>query len=501
MSSLMQQSVRGIKWSAATQLVAQVAQYGSFVLLARLLSPTDFGYMATATLAVGFVAMLNELGLGAALIQRQDLRPGHLNACFWINLATGLVLCALVAAASGPFASFFHAPAAAPLLAWLAASFPLVAFVVVPKALMERALRFKELGLVDASCAVINAIVSVGLALAHAGAWALVAGTLAGYVAQVVLMWPLAGWRPGLAFTREELRELFRFGLNVLGTRLVGYANNNVDYMVVGHVLGPAALGAYSLAYKLVSWPMIKISHVTLRVMYPAFARLQDDDEALRRHYRTLLGTLAMIVFPLLAALLVLAPAVVPWIFGAAWHSAVLPTQILCGMGALKATICSIGSIFLGKGRPDLELMTNVVGIGLVTSLVCVGVHWGIAGVAAAMLVSTMVGGPWQQSVANRLIGLPMRDYWAALRVPAIAALLGAGAVAFAVWLAGDLPPVVLLLLAAPVMGGVYLAALSAQGLDWLGMLQAFRQKQPDKPGVQVPLGPRRGFRLRRPAS
>jgi O-antigen/teichoic acid export membrane protein len=115
MASLMQQSLAGIKWSALTQLVAQVAQYGSFVVLARLLSPADFGTVACATLVVGFVAMLNELGLGAALIQRQDLRPGHLNAAFWSNVGIGATLWALLAVLAGPIAGFFHSAATAPL--------------------------------------------------------------------------------------------------------------------------------------------------------------------------------------------------------------------------------------------------------------------------------------------------------------------------------------------------------------------------------------------------
>jgi PST family polysaccharide transporter len=464
MSNLAKASISGIKWSALTQFVAQIAQYGSFVVLARLLSPQDFGLVACATLVVNFVAMLNELGLGAALIQRSELRPGHLNACFWSNMAVGTLLALGVGASAGQVAGFFHSPATGPLLMALALGFPLMALAVVPKTLMEKALRFKELGLVDAGAAIANATTAVALAATGWGAWSLVAGTLVGYVIQVSALWPLAAWRPGLRFSTQELRELFSFGLNVLGTRLVGYVNANIDYVVIGRVLGPAALGVYSLAYKLVTWPMLKISHVVLRVMFPAFAQIQHDDEALRRHYVTLVGTLALVTYPLLAGLAVMAPEVLPVVFGPRWAAAAGPVQALCLAGAVKATVCSIGTVFLTKGRPDLEFRTNLLGTVMLAIYVPLGVHWGPQGVALALALVTLVGGTWQQLTANRLLGLAPQAYMGAIRRQALAALAGIAALVALRWAGHALPPLALLALAVPVFAGVYGGLLLAQG-------------------------------------
>ncbi|MDB5100914.1 MAG: Lipopolysaccharide biosynthesis protein WzxC [Cyanobacteria bacterium RYN_339] len=467
MSTLAKASISGIKWSALTQLVAQIAQYGSFVLLARLLSPEDFGVVACATLVVNFVAMLNELGLGAALIQRSELTAGHLNACFWSNVAAGLALALVVGGSAGWVAGFFHSPATAPLLVALALGFPMIALAVVPKTLMEKALRFKELGLVDAGAAIANASVAVTMAATGWGAWSLVAGTLVGYAIQLVAVWPLAGWKPGLRFARTELNELFAFGLNVLGTRVVGYVNANIDYIVIGRMLGPAALGVYSLAYKLVTWPMLKISHVVLRVMFPAFARIQDDDEALRRHYGTLVGTLALVTYPLLAGLAVMAPEALPLVFGPRWAGAVEPVRALCLAGALKATICSIGTVFLTKGRPDLEFRSNMLGTVMLAIYVPLGVRFGTEGVAYAIALVTLVGGSWQQLLANRLLGLDARTYLAAIRPQALAALAGAAALVALRWAGQALPPLALLALAVPLFGGVYLGLLTALGYNW----------------------------------
>ncbi|HEY9722091.1 MAG TPA: MOP flippase family protein [Oscillatoriaceae cyanobacterium] len=470
MANLFQASLSGVRWSALSQLCAQGMQYVSFVWLARLLSPSDFGTVATATLAVGLLSMLNELGLGAALIQRPDLRPGHLNAGFWSNVAVGLALWAGLVASASALAGFFHNAAVAPILAALGASFPVVGLAVVPKALLERALRFKALGLADALAAIANALFAIALALRGAGAWSLVVGTLAGYAVQAIVLYAACRWRPGWRFGRGELAALFGFGASVLGSRLLSYASANVDYLMIGRVLGPGALGAYSLAYKLVTWPMLKISHVTLRVAYPAFARLQEDQPAFRAAYAKLVATLALATFPLLTGLALLAPQLIPLVFGAGWTAAVGPTQVLCLAGLLKALVCSIGTVFMSRGRPDLELKLNLAGLAVLALSVGLGVRSGILGVAIAVAASTLVGAPVQQVVALKLIGLRAGAFLEGLRAPFLATL--ALALALGGWIMIAMPlglPAWGVLAGGTLVGAlIYPAMLSLLGFDWL---------------------------------
>jgi PST family polysaccharide transporter len=267
---------------------------------------------------------------------------------------------------------------------------------------------------------------------------------------------------------------------------MLAYFNQNIDYLVIGRLLGPAALGVYSLAYKLVTWPVLKISHVTLRVAFPAFSRLQHDDEAMRRSYLRLIAVLALVVFPLLVGLAVLGPEAIPLIFGAKWQAAVAPTQILCLAGMIKAVNCSVGSIFMSRGRPDLELKTNLLGTLLLGGFVLGGVRWGVPGVAAAVLFAGLIGFPIQQTVANRLIRLRWASYLDAIRVALVAcsALLAA----LAAWrfeaLARGWPAGVVLAGAVPLAAVVYAAMLSLQGYDWPGLLRliAGRGQRPAAP-------------------
>lgn len=472
MSGLKQASLHGLRWSAITQVAGQLATYGSFVVLARLLSPAQMGLIASATLAVGLISVLNELGMGAALVQRQELTRGHEAACFWSNLAVGFILALLLAAATPLIAMFFGVPALKPVLWALAPTFPIVALGVLPRALLERNLRFKQLGLIEAGASVANGGLAMAMAFMGFGVWSVVAGSWAGFVVQAAAYWAFAGCKPGGRFEREELNELLRFGGNVLGTRVFGYVSANVDYVIVGRMMGPAALGVYSLAYKLVTMPMQRVSYIVLRVAYPAFSRLQHDDEALRRHYLTLVGTLAAVVFPLLAGLAVLAPEAISLVFGPRWAAAAVPTQLLCLVGALKALVCSIGVVFMTKGRPELEMRLNAFGALKLPVFLLIGAHWGLNGLVIAYGLSSLSGVPVQQHFANRVLGLTWGRYLGAIAPPTAAA---AGMLATLALLRHQLlvvgQPAWVVLGAAVIFGApMYLLALGACGYDWPAM-------------------------------
>lgn len=462
--SLMQRSLAGVRWSAATQLVAQGAQYAGFIVLARMLSPAQYGTLASAMLVAGVLALIHEMGLGAALIQRPALSRGHLAACLWTNVAVGWALAVAVGLGAPAIAGFFRDPAVADVLRVLAIGFPLAAAGVLPRALLERELRFKALGLVEAGAALVNGGLTIALALGGAGVWAMVAGALVGTTLQAGALWAVRRPAPGWRCSRHDVSDLLSFGGNVLGSRLAGYFIGNVDYLIIGRLMGPAALGAYTLAYKLVTWPMLKISHVVLRVAYPAFARLEDD-EAFRSHYVQLVGTLALVGFPLLTGLALTAPELIPLVFGAHWHDSIFVTQVLCGVGALKALVCSIGTVFLGRGRPDIELRLNILGAVKLPLFILAGAPWGLPGVAVAMLVSALTGVPFQQYFANRLIGLTWAAYLRGVAAPAGAAI--AMAAVLVAWRAASagVGPLAFLLVAVPLGAASYLMALRLLGV------------------------------------
>ena len=369
------------------------------------------------------------------------------------------------------------------MLRVLAIGFPIAACGVLPRALLERDLRFKPLGLLEAMAAIAGGAVTIALALSGAGVWAMVAGTLVSTVALAGGLWAFVRPAPGVRCSRHDVQDLLAFGSNVLGSRLAGYVIANVDYLIIGRLMGPAALGAYSLAYKLVTWPMMKVSHVVLRVAFPAFARV-DDDAVFRAHYVRLVGTLAMVAFPLLAGLAATAPELIPLVFGPQWESSVFVTQVMCGVGALKALVCSIGTVFLGRGRPDIELKLNVLGAVKLPLFILAGAPWGLPGIAIAMLISALTGVPFQQYFANRLIGLDWPTYLRGVAPPAGAAL--AMLVALAAWrtVGAGLGPEAVLAVAVPLGAVTYLVALTALGVDLMALARQVAGRPAARPAA-----------------
>jgi PST family polysaccharide transporter len=435
-SPLSQRALAGLRWTAVAQLGAQAAQWCAFLVLARAVTPEAYGTIASALLVAGAVAALAELGLGPALLQLPTVRPGHAGAGLLAAAGAGGLLAGGVWAAAPVVAGFFHQPMLSEVLRALAGMAPLTALGVLPRALLERELRFKVISAIDTASALLAAAVVVAAATAGWGVWAMVAGQLTAATTTTGLAWLAA--RPRVGSVREAAeawRELATVAAPVLGSRLLGFVASHLDTLLIGRMLGPAALGAYTLAYKLATWPMLRISHTVLRVAGPVLIRSREEPGAFVRGYIRLVRGLAAVALPLLAWLALLAPLALPRLLGEAWAEAAALTQLLCLVGAAKAIVCTVGVVYLGCGRPDLELKANAFGAVKLPILLVLAAPWGLQGVGWAYVLSAAVGAPLQQHLALRLLGLTWRAYAVALARPLAATLalgLAAGGVLIA---------------------------------------------------------------------
>jgi O-antigen/teichoic acid export membrane protein len=231
-----------------------------------------------------------------------------------------------------------------------------------------------------------------------------------------------------------------------------------MDYIIIGRLLGPAALGFYTLAYQIVTIPQTRINPMVTRVAFPAFSRVQHDDETLRRGYVKVIKFVTLVTFPMIAGLLLVAPEFIGVVYGSEWLPAVIVLQLLCGVGAFKSLGNPVGSVYLARGRADLGFYQNLVILVAATVAVVVGARWDIAGVALALLVIQLPIFLVVQAVVNRLIGLDFSRYFRGLRSTMIATAVMAAAVLGIRMLPGMNDPV--LVLAVSVAAGVivYLA-------------------------------------------
>ena len=426
--SLRRKAALGVKWTGAGTAITTGLRVLQFVVLARLLTPSDFGLMAMITVVIGFAQAFADMGISNAIIHRQDNTRSQLSSLYWLNLLAGLSVFALVMAFSPLVVKFYGEPRLASLIPWAA-----LVFLVIPlgqqfQALLQKELQFDRLAKVEMASTGIGTVIAISSAIFGQGVFSLIWGQLAegSTKALCLLRSSWAVWRPGLHLRWNDAKAYVAFGLYQMGERCLNYISANADYLIIGRFLGPETLGIYLLAYQLVTMPLARINPILTRVAFPIFAKKQADNTALRRGYLEMMKLLAHIVFPLLIGLATVAPVFVPVIFGVVWGPTIPLIQILALLGIIKTLINPIGSILLAKGRPDIAFKWNASGAVINTLVFWFFVRYGVRAVAWSWVGLSAVDCVVAVLILSYLIGLDYRDHVGALLAPlALSALMG----------------------------------------------------------------------------
>jgi O-antigen/teichoic acid export membrane protein len=392
-----------------------------------------------AAVALAFVTPLNEMGMGAALVQRKDLSPAHAGSVFWFQVGLTLSAAIALALAAPLIAAFFARDDLAPLLRALCCTLPLGAMAAAPQALLLRRLRFGHVAFVETFALAASGALAVGLALAGWGVWSLVAQSVAGAVFTAALMLPLSGFNPLSPAARPawaRLRELARFSAPLTGYQILNFFSRNLDDVLIGRFLGAQALGYYGMAYRIMMFPLQKVSGIVGRVSFPTFASMGDDVARIRPVYLKSVQYIALLTFPLMAAVMVTAPELTRAAFGPQWAPVAPLVRVLALAGMAGAVGTTVGSLFLARGRSGLMLAWEVIASCVYILAIVAGLWWGLMGVAVAYTAASLALWPISHAVANRLIDLRMGPFLRAL-VPAAglaAGLAGALAALRAAW-------------------------------------------------------------------
>lgn len=400
--------MRAARWVAASRLVIEVGGLAASIVLARLLTPAEFG-RAVVVLAVVPVASILLTGvISPLLVQRRDLTDAHLQAASALALAAGAVMTALTLAAA-PLLALLIDARTGELLAILAPTFLLAAPAVVPDAQLRRRLEFRVLGVVEIAASATGLLTTVLLAALGAGEEALVIGALSGVLTGTVAL--CAARRPARPrWRRAEARELLAFGVPAGVSAIGALFVRQVDYLIVGARLGPAATGAYWRAYQLGAEYQTKLTTVMLRVAFPLYSRLTDLEELLRVR-RRIVRLHAVLIVPGLSLLVAVAPVAVPFVFGDQWRAAVVPTQLLAFVGMLNGITTGIGPLLMAVGRiRALTAFTWAAGAGYAVVIFLAAPH-GIDTVAAAALGYTALAFfASHEILLRRTVGISSRD-------------------------------------------------------------------------------------------
>jgi PST family polysaccharide transporter len=411
------------------------------VVLARLLSPDDFGLLGMVVVFTGFLALFQNLGLGPAIVQDRSLDRHQLSGLFWINFLFSVLLAGIAVAVAPLVAEFYGEPVVVPIMAALALAFPLSAVGVVPGALLTRHMRFRPLSTIDIAAQAVGLALGVGLAVAGYGVWALVWQQVAAAAATAAGKWAAAGWRPGFTVPLRALRGPLGFGAWLQAGSVLNWATRNTDDLLVGRVIGASSLGIYQMAYRLMLWPIQNVARVVGQVMFPALSAIQDDTARVARAFLRGVGVVALVTFPVMVGAFVVADTAIPLVLGSQWTPVVPVFEILCGLGLIQSVATNTGWIFLSQGRADVRLKLQLFMAPLLILSFVVGLPWGIVGVAGAYAVTSGLLIPIQLHVAGRLVGLRLPDIAGALAGVLACAMAMGAVVAGMGWIAGGTLP------------------------------------------------------------
>ena len=414
--------VTGIAWTAVTKWMVQALSWASTLIVARLLSPDDFGLVAIAMVYLGFVQLVSEFGLTAAVITDRDLKSHQIAQFNSMSVLLGVAgLCVSLVVAT-PLADFFSAQEVRVIIFVASASFVVAGLQMVPNALLQKELRFKLLALIDVAKAVAQIICTLVLALLGFQYWALVLGNLLGIVVGTVLT--LMNRSHSFAWPRpRQIHSALAFSWHVFVSRLSWYLVSNADFFVVGRVLGKTALGFYSLGWTLATIPVEKITAVVSRVTYPIFASIQTDRAALCRYLLTLTELLSLVIFPVAFGMALVAQDFVILLLGQKWEGAVAPLVILAVSTAVRGIDPLLPQIMFVIGGARLGMIVGMVSVALLPASFYLASRWGLVGIAMVwIVVYPLLLLPIYYYVFSRL-KLSTRRYLGALR-PALSASL-----------------------------------------------------------------------------
>ena len=411
----------GARWVAAGQIVQQVTKAASAIVLARLLVPDDFGLLAITVVLTDFLErVLGDTGTSAALIHRKELDQELASSVFFLNLLVGVVTCGFLFFAAPFLAPFLGDDRAEPIIQAVGFAFVLLALGLAQRALLRRAMRFRAVSASDLASTATQTVVSIGLAYRGWGVWSLVVGILLGRVASVITVWAVSPWRPSLHFRWADIRPVAGFSGNLSVYQFFSYFSEAGDKFIVGRRVGATALGFYGFGYRLLLQPVQSVLQVCRMVLFPAFARIQDDNESIGRGYVRATSAVAMLTFPVTIGMAVMAEPIVRVVLGEKWLPAVPILALFGPLAAVQAVSTTTSVLYQAKGRTDLQLRWGVVVGTVMLAAYLAGSHWGATGVAWAFLLGTLVLTYPTLYIPFRLVELPFRRFLAGLLPSAV---------------------------------------------------------------------------------
>ena len=407
--SLREKTISGAKWSAIATVIIIGLGLVQMTVLARIIDNHQFGLLTVSLVIIALADTLSDFGIANSIIQRKEISHLELTTLYWLNVGLGIVVCVAVFLLSDLIGDLLNNPDLAPLIKTLS-----LAFVVIPhgqqfRALMQKELEFNKIGMIETSAVLAGFTFTV----VSAHFWPLAMTAILGYLVNSAVRTLLFGYFG---------RKIYRPGLHswLTADSIINYLNTNLSTLVLARILGAGVAGGYNLAYNVAVVPPMKLNPIITRVLFPAFAKIQDDTEKLRVNFYKLLSVVGIINFPALLGLMVVSNNFVPLVFGEKWSSIIPVLQLLCIVGLLRSVGNPIGSLLMAKARVDISFKFNVFKTFLFIPAIIIGGQMaGAIGVTLGFLLVQIINTILSYFVMIKpVLGSSYRQYILSLWLP-----------------------------------------------------------------------------------
>ncbi len=461
------ETVKGTVWTYATNYSGQILVFITTIILARLLSKDDYGLVGYATVTISLLNVLSDLGIGPALIYHRD-DPEAADTAFWLSLIFSIGLFIITWLVAPLAAIYFNDPRASAIIRISGLVYPISAFANVHDNLLRKNLDFRKKFIPEFTRATSKGLVSIVMALLGGGAWSLVVGQLGGRFFSVISYWMILPYRPAFKINRKIARSLISYGLYIVTLNTLAVALSNVDYLLVGRYLGAAALGVYTLAFRIPELLINDFCNSLATVLFPLYVKMRDDPESLSKAFITTLRFVAVITVPLGIGLAMTAQPFVLAFLTDKWAEAIPVIQAISIFSMLFSLSYNTGSIYKAKGQVNIMTWLAIVRLVMTIPLV----YWAVTGLkdtAAVGWVQTLVAvfsGTLNLVVASRMTGVPFMSVLDAIRPAAVSAAVMAAAIWGMLAVTSSVIPLVQFILAVLAGGTIYLVVLYWQQKD-----------------------------------
>lgn len=425
MTSLKHKTISGIKWTMAASIAQRVIAFGTTVVLARILSPADFGLFALAFVMIDGFGIFKSLGFDSALVRRKDEDIERAcNTAFFLIPAMGMILFVILFFFAPIGAKFLNNSQVTPIIRTLALVFVIGTFGKVPQTILYRSMKFKYKSIAEVSASIVYCAIALTLALNKFGVWSLVIAYIAKTLVQVSIEWYFSGWKPKFEFDKTVAWDMFHFGKYILGGGIVWFLYSNLDNIVVGKLLGVTMLGYYAIAMNVSTFLSQYLLDRVGFIMYPAYSRIQEDPEDVKRVMLKVLKYVSIVLFPFSFGLFIFAPDILRLVFGEKWLPATNILRILAFVGMFRGMGSVIWPIFAARGKAKADFQVNLVQVAIFFILVVpLAIKFKLIGVGIAVLFANLISFVVGIVRTKKIIHIKLQQIFTAIR-PAILASL-----------------------------------------------------------------------------